>query len=188
MNPCKFLDIKIINNKGNNITIEVFCKTCKLPVHWSSRVPKRYKRNAVIGDLHRSKRIYGNFEMEIKVIIRKFRNVDYPPKFLNSVIHQFFTPKNNDSFIIPPDLFEESKPFILVEIPYCEENKNAVKHFIKKFEAFTNHRYLIAIKWVTRKVKSLFKIKSKNPHPSCVIYRGTCSCEDEYTGETKKKL
>ena len=98
--------------------------------------------------------------MEIKVIKRKFGNADYSPKFLNSVIHQFFTRKNNDSFIIPPDLFEESKPFILVEIPYCEENKNASKYFIKKFEAFTNQRYRIAIKWITRKVKSQFKVKS----------------------------
>ena len=71
--------------------------------------------------------------MEIKVIKRRFQNADYPPKFLNSVIHQFFTPKNNNLFIIPP----KSKPFILVEIPYCEENGNASKHFIKKFEAST---------------------------------------------------
>ena len=75
--------------------------------------------------------------MKIEIINRKFRNADYAPKFLNSVIHQFFTPKNNDLFITPADLFEESKPVILVEIRYCEENENAFKHFIKKFEAFT---------------------------------------------------
>ena len=79
---------------------------------------KRYKQNAVIGDLHRSKRIFRNIEMEIKVIKCKSQNTDYPPKFLNSVINQFLTPKNNDSFIIPADLFEESKPFILVEMKY----------------------------------------------------------------------
>ena len=45
--------------------------------------------------------------MEIKVTKRKFRNADYPPKVLNSIIHQFFAPKNNHSFIIPLDLFEE---------------------------------------------------------------------------------
>ena len=79
---------------------------------------KRYKQNAVIGDFHRSKRIFRNIEMEIKVIKCKSQNTDHPPKFLNSVINQFLTPKNNDSFIIPPDLFEESKPFILVEMKY----------------------------------------------------------------------
>ena len=152
MNPSKFLDTKIINNKGN-IRTEVFRETSKLPVHWSSRVPKRYKRNAVIGDLHRSKRISSNFEMEIKVIKRQFRNADYPTKFLNSVIDHFLTPKNNDSFIIPPDLFEESKPFILVEIPYCQESENDYKHFIKKLEAFTNLRYRIAIKMDNKKGK-----------------------------------
>ena len=42
VNPCKFLDIKIINNKGN-ITTEVLHKTSKLPVDWSPRIPKLYK-------------------------------------------------------------------------------------------------------------------------------------------------
>ena len=44
--------------------------------------------------------------MEIKVIKRKFRNADYPPKYLNSVIHQFFPRKNNDSFFIQPVFFD----------------------------------------------------------------------------------
>ena len=109
-------------------------------MHWSSKVTKRYKRNTLIGELDRSKRISSKSEMEIKVIKRKFRNADFPPRFLNSVIHQFFTPKNNDLFIIPPDLSEEIKPFTLVEILYCEKNGNTSKHFIKKFEVFTNHR------------------------------------------------
>ena len=73
--------------------------------------------------------------MQIKVIKRKFRNADCPPKFLNSVIHQFFTPENSDAFIIPP---EEIKPFILVEILYCEENENASIHFIKIFLPIKN--------------------------------------------------
>ena len=114
--------------------------------------------------------------MGIKVIKRKFRNADYPPKFLSRTIHQFLSHKNNDLFIIPYDIFKESEPFILVKIPYCVENENASKHFIKKFEAFTNHCYRIAIKWITRKIKSLFKVKSKNQHPFCVIYRGKYSC------------
>ena len=100
----------------------------------------------------------------------------------------YITPKNNDLFIIPPDIFEESKPFILVETPYCEENENASKNVIEKFEGFTNQRYRIAIKWITRKVKSLFKVKSKNPHPSCVIYRGNCSCGEEYIGKTERNV
>ena len=76
----------------------------------------------------------------------------------------------------------------MTEIPYCEEKKNASKHFIKKFEAYTNHRYGIATKWITRKAKSLFKVKSKNPHPSCVIYRGKCLCGEEYIGETERNM
>ena len=76
----------------------------------------------------------------------------------------------------------------MVEILYFEENENASKHFIKEFKTFTNHRYRISIKWITRKVKSLFKVKSKNLHPSCVIYRGKWSCGKEYIGETERNV
>ena len=65
-------------------------------MHWSSRVPKRYREIAVTGDLHKSRKISSDFEMKIKVIKRKFQNADYLPKFLNSIINQFLARKNND--------------------------------------------------------------------------------------------
>ena len=129
MNSTKFLDTKIINNKCE-ITTEVYHKTSRLPVDWLSKVPKQYNQNLVIGEFHRSKTISSNFEIEIKVMQCKFKNVDYPLKL---------SPLNNNLFIFPPDLFEENKPFILNKITYREENENASKYFIKKFEAFRLH-------------------------------------------------
>ena len=73
-------------------------------------------------------------------------------------------------------------------MPYCEENENASKHFVKKLEAFTNHRYRITVKWITTNVKSLFKVKSRNPGPSCVMYRSKCSCGEEDIGETERNV
>ena len=54
--PEKFLDTKIVYN-NDSITTEVKRNERKLPVHWSSKVPKRYKRNAIISDLNRAARI-----------------------------------------------------------------------------------------------------------------------------------
>ena len=48
--PDKFLDTEIIQNNGI-ITTEVNRKYRKLPAHWTSRIPKRYKRNSITGDL-----------------------------------------------------------------------------------------------------------------------------------------
>ena len=61
VNPSKFVDTKIINNKDNNTT-EAFRKGCKLSVHWSSNV------NAAIRNLHRSKRTSSNFQREIRIL------------------------------------------------------------------------------------------------------------------------
>ena len=55
---------------------------------------------------------------------------------------------------------------------------------MKKFNLFTDDKYDIRIKWITKKVRQLFKLKSRNPHPSCVIYEGVCSCKESYIGET----
>ena len=56
-------------------------------------------------------------------------------------------------------------------------------NFLKTFHRFTKDRFKVAIKWETRHVKSLFPLKDKNIHPSCVIYKGTCSCGETYIGE-----
>ena len=45
-NPTKFLDTKIMGVKQN--------KSKKIPVHCSSKIPTRYKRNAITGELHRA--------------------------------------------------------------------------------------------------------------------------------------
>ena len=37
--------------------------------------------------------------------------------------------------------------------------------------------------WNTRKVKSLFPLKDKVDHYSCVVYRGDSSCDQNYIGE-----
>ena len=38
----------------------------------------------------------------------------------------------------------------------------------------------------TRNIKSLFPLKDKVVHQSCVIYEGQCSCKWSYIGETKR--
>ena len=35
-------------------------------------------------------------------------------------------------------------------------------------------------------MKQLFKIRIKNPHPSCVIYESTCVSTETYIGETRR--
>ena len=49
----KFLDTKIIY-EDNQIKTKVHRNERKLPVHWTSKIPKRYKRNAINADLNRT--------------------------------------------------------------------------------------------------------------------------------------
>ena len=62
-NPSKYLDTEI-TKENNSIKTSVYRKPNKYTAHWKSKVPKRYKRNAINGDLYRSHRISTNFNDE----------------------------------------------------------------------------------------------------------------------------
>ena len=73
--PEFFLYTKIVYS-SDVITTEVKRNESKLPVHWSSKVPKRDKRNAIISDLNRVTGI-GSFPAdEIPKIKQKFLNAN----------------------------------------------------------------------------------------------------------------
>ena len=191
INPEKFLDTKLV--KHNNIfTTEVFRKETKVTPHWSSHVPKRYKRNTINGELSRASRISSDFHKEKQQIWSKFKKADYPIPFINSVIKDYdkklTSREEEEEYLIPPNLFTEKKEFILVELPFCESNENVSKRFISKIHEFTENKYEVAIKWITKKVRSLFSLKDKNPYPSCQIYEGVCICGENYIGETIRNV
>ena len=107
-----------------------------------------------------------------KVIREKLLKADYPKAFINNVISDNETKqsnKNNDDaeeaeMVILKVVFEQPKGFIMFEIPTVVKMTQLQNVF------FTSTTF--AIKWVTRKVKTLFSLKDKNPYPSCVVYKG----------------
>ena len=86
-------------------------------------------------------------------------NSHYPLRFINSLVNEFQKGKEceDESFIIPPCLFEITKPFIFVEIRYCELNEIESKHFLKKFHKLTNNSSRIVIKWKTTNINKIYK-------------------------------
>ena len=186
--PTKFLDTNINVTVNEKVTTSVHRKANKFPTHWSSKVPKRYKRNAINSDLNRSYRIGMHFESEKQIIREKFSNAGFPIRFTDSVITQFEDKQNDDGLIIPEFLFKEPKKFVLIEIPFCESNESLSKRFLEKLRKYTSDKIEFAIKWSTKKVKQLFPVKDKNPHPACKIYQGVCTCGQNYIGETQRNV
>ena len=85
----KFFDTKIIHNNGI-FTTKFNWKERKLPVHWASRIPKRYKRYSIISDLNRALHVSSFVKDEIL-------NADYPLRFINSV-REWFNGKLSNIF------------------------------------------------------------------------------------------
>ena len=83
--PQKILDKKIIY-EDNQIKAKVHRNERKLPVHWTSNIPKRYKQNAIYTDLNRAAQIASTFTEEIPTIKQKFQSAGYPPRFVKNVV------------------------------------------------------------------------------------------------------
>ena len=57
-----------------------------------------------------------------------------------------------------------------------------------KFDQFTNDTFGVRKKWLTKKVKTLLKVKDKSLHQACKIYKGVCSYGESYIGEKLEML
>ena len=116
---------------------------------------------------------------------------DFPSKFKDSACNDFLNKENDHKiidFITPPGFFDVRLPVILIEVLYCDKNEVASKQFIKTFNKFTNDKYDIRIKWLTRKSKTLFKLKDPCIHPACNVYKGVCIRGETYIRETIRNV
>ena len=177
-NPKTFLDTQMIK-ENNQIKTQVFVKKSMCPVHRSSKVRFRYKKNAINGELHRPRKASSNFQSEAARIKAKLSKAGFPHKVIERTINNF----NNvdEELMIPRWLFDERKT-IAINLPFSDKNEYFSKKFCEKLEFYTNGKVKFNIFWATRKIKSLFKIKDNLKHLSCVIYQGICSCGNNYIG------
>ena len=146
-------------------------------------MPKRYKRNAINGDLHRAKRIATDFENEKRIIRKKFLDAGFPPRFVDSVFRDF---GHKDFEYLQPGQSNDNRTFHRINLPFCQENEKIATKFINRLDYFTGDTYKFFINWSTRKIRSLFPLKDKTEHRTCIIYQGTCECNENYIGETER--
>ena len=78
-------------------------------------------------------------------------------RFINSVIDEFQKGKDyaDESFVISPNLFGITKPFISIVShqtfqPYCEVNEIKSEHFLKKFDKSSNDGFRVVMTWEAR--------------------------------------
>ena len=60
-------------------------------------------------------------------------------------------------------------------------------NFFIKFFQFTCYVFRVVVKWKTKNIRSLLRLKDKNGYKLYIIYTGDCSCGSSYIGETKCK-
>ena len=136
VNPTKSLETELVR-ENEEIIMQVLSKSTKLPVHWSSKIPIRYKRNAITGELRQVKRIASDFNKELKRIRQKYQNAGFLLKILNEAICNF--ERRKGEMVIPERLFDEIKTFSF-RLPYSLASEKFSKVFMRKVENFTNDK------------------------------------------------
>ena len=145
------------------------------------QIPNRYKINSINGDLYRPRRISTNSYHEKKEIRNKLLTAGY------SIINDFES-KEHDP-MISSFLFDnfESKPIVLIDVPFCNKNEKVSKQLFEKLKTSTKVKYDFTAVWKTKKVR-LLSLKEKNTYLSCKTYEALCSCKENYTGETRRNI
>ena len=128
VNPTKFLDTELVRENGE-ITMQVFSKSPKLPVYWSSKIPVSYKDNAISGEINRAKRIAPDFNKELKRMWQKHRNAGFSLIFINKTICN--VERRKEEMIIPEWLFDEKQLFQLGSHTLLR-TRNLVKYLREK--------------------------------------------------------
>ena len=72
------------------------------------------------------------------------------------------------------------------QLPFCKTNEQKIKSIVNKLEEFTNTKVKFIYHWRTRKLKSSFPLKDRIKHKVHIVYKGICSCNESYIGETKR--
>ena len=91
--------------------------------------------------------------------------------------------EKKDELLIPKWLFDERK-HVTICLPFSSKNEKYCAYFINKLVSFTSGKVKFNVVWNTRRIQSLFPLKDKVQHLSCIIYKGICSCGETYVGET----
>ena len=116
-----------------------------MPIHWSSQTPRRYKRNAIICELHRAYAISDNFDEEKSNIRDRFSKSGFPCGFVNNTITNFKYSRFQE--LIPGNFFDlpETRPTERVTLPFCKRNENLTRIVLKKLSNFVENSVIMFI-------------------------------------------
>ena len=82
-------------------------------------------------------------------------------------------------------MFDERKT-VHFQLPFCKTNKQKLKSILNKLEEFTNNKVKFIYHWKTGKLRSLLPLKDRIKHKVNIVYKGICSYNESYIGETKR--
>ena len=132
-------------------------KQSKIPNYWSSTVPKKYKWNAILGDVHRVHKISSNFEFKKQCIKKKYLSINFWCNFIEPPFNSY--QQKYKSLILNWLCEKKHRKMIYIRISFCQSNEQYSLKSIRKLEVFTQENDSFVIIWKTGNVRSFFQFE-----------------------------
>ena len=84
-------------------------------------MPFRYIKNAINGELHRTKKIPTNFQSETTRIEAKFLKAGFPHKIIENNINDF---NNVDNELMIPRWFFDERQIVMINLAFSNKNEH----------------------------------------------------------------
>ena len=75
--------------KDGTIETSVVVKECKIPNYWSLGVSKKYKRNAILGNLLGGIKFQVILNLKNSVLRKRYLNINFPYNFIQSTFNSY---------------------------------------------------------------------------------------------------
>ena len=135
--------------------------------------------------MHRTNKIFPDFQSETARIKAKFLKAGFPHKIIENTINNF---RNFDVEVMIPRWFFDERKAVAINWPFSNKNEHFSRNLCEKLEFYTNGKVKFNIPWARSKGESLLEIKDNFKHLSCIIYQEICSCGHNYTSETIRNV
>ena len=187
-----FLDVNVDNSK-DKLELSIYRKPTHTGLYnkWSSLAPTKYKINLIRSLVNRAIKVCSNRQLlflECEKITKMLQQNEYPTKTIRNVIRKAINRNQKPDAKLYPNQQQSTKHCVFFKLQFIDRISMQIEKEIREFLCPYDIKWIMSHRNFT--IGKLFPYKDRQSllHSSGVVYQLTCSCGQNYIGQTKRNL
>ena len=187
-----FLDVNVDNSK-DKLELSIYRKPTHTGLYnkWSSLAPTKYKINLIRSLVNRAIKVCSNRQLlflECEKITKMLQQNEYPTKTIRNVIRKAINRNQKPDAKLYPNQQQSTKHCVFFKLQFIDRISMQIEKEIREFLCPYDIKLIMSHRNFT--IGKLFPYKDRQSllHSSGVVYQLTCSCGQNYIGQTKRNL